>query len=571
MNTWQWAEKNVVFSKAYPTSKPGPYDPNYLPFLKEPQEDLNNFDVSKIVFLKNSQAGVSENLLINPIRYTVACDPAPVMYVGAQRELTEAFFNERIKPALRDCKETYRYFKNAKVTEHEIYMHHMMIAVTWAKSVAGLKSRPVKLVLADEVSVWPEDSIGKLEKRADTYPDSKIVIVSAPEPKKGQSSDKDPIFREFENSDQRYFMMPDPETGELFKFEMGFKKKKESRESKHGLKWSDKARRADGTWDLEKVRSTAHYLTPCGTVIKSSQKNVLVLQGKWVPTKKNKTRGYHINCFYMPWVDFGDIAVKFLESTKSKAALRVFVLEWLAEKWRETVEVANESEIKRHERDYERGQHHSKLDMFKEFYINKKTVVYTTADVQKYDLWTVTREWVEGGDSGLIDYRKVLRFSDIDAIAREHNAEQVLIDSKYPERRQEVYEASMSLNFIPTKGHDSRLSQTWLQRYINPYEGTAKKSPESLMIYIFDTYHYKAQLMGRIKGEIKTGWWVFAGVDRTYRQQMISEEKVDGKYVLRSGHKDNHLWDCEVLQVLAATIYGLNSKSYERQDVGQKP
>ena len=54
------------------------------------------------------------------------------------------------------------------------------------------------------------------------------------------------------------------------------------------------------------------------------------------------------------------------------------------------------------------------------------------------------------------------------------------------------------------------------------------------------------------------------GVDHspTYKAQMESEHKVRkpsgfSLYELIKQHYQNHLWDCEVMQVVAATIYGL--------------
>ncbi len=44
-------------------------------------------------------------------------------------------------------------------------------------------------------------------------------------------------------------------------------------------------------------------------------------------------------------------------------------------------------------------------------------------------------------------------------------------------------------------------------------------------------------------------------IDANYLQQVTSEECIDGAWVAR--RKDNHLWDCEVMNLVAAMILGL--------------
>jgi hypothetical protein len=60
-----------------------------------------------------------------------------------------------------------------------------------------------------------------------------------------------------------------------------------------------------------------------------------------------------------------------------------------------------------------------------------------------------------------------------------------------------------------------------------------------------------------LRGEHLRKWHVYRGIEEQYCKQVASEERVDGKWQTKRGHPNNHLWDCEVLQVLAATIDGI--------------
>jgi hypothetical protein len=50
-------------------------------------------------------------------------------------------------------------------------------------------------------------------------------------------------------------------------------------------------------------------------------------------------------------------------------------------------------------------------------------------------------------------------------------------------------------------------------------------------------------------------WSVYQGIEREYVNQMTSEEKTDGLWKLKRGRTNNHLWDDEVLQLLAADVF----------------
>jgi hypothetical protein len=55
-------------------------------------------------------------------------------------------------------------------------------------------------------------------------------------------------------------------------------------------------------------------------------------------------------------------------------------------------------------------------------------------------------------------------------------------------------------------------------------------------------------------------WAIPRDTGAEYQQQVTSEQQVGGKWRLRRGQRDNHLWDCEVLQLLGATIFGYHNR-----------
>ena len=83
------------------------------------------------------------------------------------------------------------------------------LTLVGANSPAGLASRPIRLVLCDEVDRYPPsagsegDPIQLARKRANTFWNRKIVMVSTPT-NKGASR----IEEAFEDSDQRHYYVP---------------------------------------------------------------------------------------------------------------------------------------------------------------------------------------------------------------------------------------------------------------------------------------------------------------------------------------------------------------------------
>jgi len=555
---WEWARDNVDYSLAqnYETPMHGPYDPDFMPYWKEPVEGMTDPDIREIWVVKASRAGGSENLLLNSIRYAVAVDPQSVLYISGDQKSVERFMDKRIKLGLRCAVGTAEKLKRARSLEHEIYFEDMDLITTWPKNKMAFKQTGYKMILGDEVSTWPEFSADMMRKRTDTYSFSHICCLSSPDPQQKRSSLNDPIFVEFEQTDQRYWFMPDPVTGKSFKFKMG------APDTTFGLKWDIKAKNANGEWNLDMVRASAHYVTPDGTVIKNEDRLDVVATGAWVataPTTNSERRGYHLNAFYSPFKngDFGTIAAAFLDAqAKSKFHLKVFIMEYLAEPWVDEREYTRDEEL--HERcaEYAKGTQVTQHEKYKKFYIKKTSAVIVSADVQKLHLWGLAREWIDGGDSGLVDFKSFVAWEDFEEFNSQHKARRVFIDSAYYKRRMEVYEFCLTYNAIPTVGSES-ISLPYKKSVIDPFEGKTGQGQYSIALYMYNTDIFKTLLMDLIRGESEKTWMLYDRIERDYVKQTSSEERVDGKWQLKRGHRQNHLWDCEVIQLLGATIDGL--------------
>jgi len=565
---WAWARDNVDFGRipSYDTPLHGPYDPDLIPQWKEISENDTDLSIRECWVVKPSRGGGSENAFCNGIRYHVAVDPAPLFYLSADQRSVEEFMEHRIKLGLRAVPECAAKLSRARAVEHWIKFEDMMLVTHWPKSKTAFKQSGWAVIYADEWSLVQGASATMLRKRASTYAMSYICGISSMDPNAKRASRDDPILLEFKHGDQREWMMSDPKTGNLFKWELG------GEDFTYGLKWDNAAKDDAGLWILDSVKESAHYVTPDGTRINESARMTVTRTGEWIPQNPDApaaVRSYHLNAFGLPFSDcsFPEIAATWCRidnlremtsehSVEYRTQLKAFVYEYLAEEWRDKASRTEESEVRDREALYNKGELVSEVEPYANIHVGKKILVLLTADVQKANIWCVVREWIDGGDSGLIDWRSVILWEDFEKLAQEVGAAQVYIDARYKLRRQEVFEYCAEWGGFPTFGADSRISLAYSQRLIDPFEGKSGQGTHSLTSYTFDTDIFKSLLRDMITGHSPRAWMVYRNIEREYYRQVASEERVEGVWVLRHGYPNNHLWDCEVLQLLGATIEG---------------
>ena len=161
-----------------------------------------------------AQLGKSEALL-NIIGYHIDNDPSPILMLQPSLDMAQSFSKDRVSggllsstPCLKDKVRSPRARDSGNTTLHKIFPGGS-ITLVGANSPSGLASRPIRLVLCDEVDRYPTsagsegDPIQLARKRASTFWNRRIVMVSTPT-NKGSSR----IEQAFENSDQRRFYVP---------------------------------------------------------------------------------------------------------------------------------------------------------------------------------------------------------------------------------------------------------------------------------------------------------------------------------------------------------------------------
>ena len=327
----EWAD-NYRYVAPGTSPEPGPWRTDRVPYLREPMDVATDSETEFVVMMCSSQVGKSE-FLLNVMGYYCDQEPAPQLFVHPTVEAAEAFSKERIDPTFRyspGLKGKLEEGKDGRGSSRKssttIRMKHYAggyIALVGANSPAGLASRPIRILLADEVDRYSATKEGDPLKlaiqRTTNFHNRKICLVSTP-----TISGRSNIEEWFNRSDQRYYHVPCQHCGEF-----------------QVLKWSRVK------WDRDEngnhLPDTARYeCEHCGEVMRGAGRpdSAMLEAGYWKATRESSIAGFHINSLYSPWVELRSLVAEWVEAnkTRDRRGLMEFVNLKLGEPWVENDE-----------------------------------------------------------------------------------------------------------------------------------------------------------------------------------------------------------------------------------------
>lgn len=291
----------------------------------------------QVVFMKSAQVGATE-ILNNAVGYYVSQDPSPTFVIQPTLEMGEAWSKDRLATMIRDtpCLTGLVAEPNSKGVGNNLLRKAFpggFITIGGANSAAGLASRPIRILLLDEVDRYPAsagtegDPVSLAVKRTATFWNRRIFMCSTPTVK-GASR----IEQAFEHSDQRRYFVPCTHCGEF-----------------QVLRWAN-VHWTEG--DPESARITCES---CGALLDDSDRVDMIAQGEWRATKPFKgVAGFHIWEAYSPWRSLAEIVGDFLKAKPYPETLKSFINTSLGEVWEDTLgeKIAGESLASRAE-DYD--------------------------------------------------------------------------------------------------------------------------------------------------------------------------------------------------------------------------
>ncbi len=321
--------------------EPGAWRTDRVPYLREILDAVSDPSVERVAIQAASQIGKSE-ILLSAIGYFAHQDPSPILLVQSTEDSMKAFSKERVKPMF-DASPVLRGLldESERSTTNTVMLRQFpggLLACAWAGSASSLASRPIRVVLGDELDRWPDttgrdgDPWAQAVQRSSNFFNRKIIAVSTPTVE-GLSA----IAREYEASDQRRYHVPCPRCGVM-----------------QPLEWSGVIyKNAAGEPDLEQV----HYRCPhCAGRIEERERPEMLASGEWKAERPGEPRrGYHISALYSPWVRWRTLAEEWIKAhgDRDRRGQQEFINLRLGEVWLEESEKITVEALEKNREPYE--------------------------------------------------------------------------------------------------------------------------------------------------------------------------------------------------------------------------
>jgi len=282
--------------------------------------------IHTVVLMTSAQIGKTE-IINNVLGYFLTHDPCPILAMHPTVEMAQTWSKDRLTPMIRDTPSLRDIFNDTRTGDLSNTILHKKfpgghLTGVGANSPVGLASRPIRIVLPDEVDRFPHevgnegDPLSLAIKRTTTFYNRLIFMASTPTTK-----DKSRIETSFLESDQRYFFVPCPECG-IFQV----------------LKW------ARVMWDGTDASSATYCCELCEKKIPHTKKAGMVADGEWRATSESDgIAGFAINEVYSPWVTWAEMASEYMKVKDNPVRYKTFVNTSLGETYEDVVESVDDS------------------------------------------------------------------------------------------------------------------------------------------------------------------------------------------------------------------------------------
>ena len=334
----QWADMYRVLSPEN-SAEPGRWHTEKAPYQREIMDAIGSPHTRKVVIMSAAQIGKTA-MLMNMLGYYMHYFPAPTLVMQPTLDMAQTFSKDFLAPMLRDTPvlsglvDTKSRYSGNTILKKNFPGGH--VTIIGANSPASLASRPIKVLLADEVDRYPAsagtegDPLLLGQKRQTTFWDKKTVIVSTPGLKSNSR-----IATEFENSTKEEWNVPCPKCGHY-----------------QPLAWKGVIFDKD---DLSK--DITYQCERCGEESGEYEWKAAGQRGRFVPENPNaETRGFHLNTLASNFCGWKEVVEKFLVANEllrigDPEKMKTWVNTELGEPWDEPgttledVELYNRREI----------------------------------------------------------------------------------------------------------------------------------------------------------------------------------------------------------------------------------
>lgn len=303
-----WADNHRMLSSGI-SAEPGKWKTSRAPYQKDIMNAFTEPGIHRVVVKSSSQIGKSD-MMNNVIGRFAHLDPCAIMMIQPTIDMAQDYSKTRIAPMIRDTKVLNNLFYDVKSRDanntilSKVFPGGRLI-MCGANSPAGLASRPIRILLADEVDRFPDsagtegDPVDLAAKRMTTFWNSCMGLFSTPT-NEGASR----IDEEYLAGTQEEWQHKCPNCGEY-----------------HLL------RHIDMTVDYKEIKTPSGKKTVIVNDVKwrcphcgfsFSEKEMKQTPQKYISRNadalKNGIRSFFVNGFTSPWMTWSRIMREWLEA-----------------------------------------------------------------------------------------------------------------------------------------------------------------------------------------------------------------------------------------------------------------
>lgn len=399
----EWADAERKLSPES-SAEPGQYFTSRAEFQRGIQNAFAEIGVRRVVAMTSSQVGKT-TVLENVIAYHMRHKPVPTLLVMPTLEMGEAFSKDRLSPMIRDTPQLQGLVQHPRTRDSGNTLLRKnfpggFVSIAGANSPSGLASRPIALLLCDEVDRYPPsagtegDPVALAEKRTTAFYNSVIGLFSTP-----GTSGFSRIESAYESSDQRLFYVPCPGCEVPIVLTWDGQLPAGLNGIPTAVLRYDEGLPINGA-DGRSVRTAAKAWMECGLCshqFGDVERNKAVRRGKWQSMADfRETAGFWLWEGYSPFSTLLRIANDWLGALGNAEREKTFVNTALGRSWRERGEAPDWRRL------YERAEEYSigkppDIPMF----------LTAGADVQKDRIEVFVWGWGRGLQSWMVDRRIV--------------------------------------------------------------------------------------------------------------------------------------------------------------------
>ena len=539
------------------------YDINQTPWFKEiaaAVADNSNDEIVIVAPVGSGKTAFFEAL----IHWIIAEEPGGTLVAMQTEQDAKDLWETRLSKALKLCSPINNLWprdKNA-IRKGTVVFPHMALVMGGA-NMSHLQSWSMRWVIGDEVWLWKSGMMDEARGRTHDRWNARLIFVS-----QGGEEGTD-WHKAFLESDQGFYSWQCEECDKFNKWSQGH------------IKY-DKIKDEDDEYDWEAIKKSVYMQCPhCETKYQddptvrrrlSNASQYISANDKALKGKRGFT--YTDNAVW--WKPWSKLVIRWIEANDELkrgyiAPIKKLKQKRLAEFWKDDF---GDAKIKLIAADY------NKADYLNNEIWEGEICRVMTVDVQRDHYWTVIRTWKPDGSSRLLYEEKVATDEGLKDIQQRFKVKDnhLFIDGQFDTGR--VYDYCVKYGWTTLNGHGSdgfiheRNGQggrtVKVKKFYSKYK-YAQAPSGGRAIYIYWSNEKVKDTLMILRAGQGMAWEIPQDVSENYKHQIDSEVKrevinkangaVSKRYVKIK--KDNHLLDCEAMQVAVAMMIGVLSSPEE--------